>query len=322
MDPKNFKNIDAMKSQIIEGFKPGRSTVQGASAKETAADEKELNFGLNLIVEDEVYQKVMHWVNKSNFEVSGLGNIVFEPETNTLRVIDAILLKQENTSTTTDIDPSAINKAMFDLRNAPGELKWWWHSHVNMPVFWSGTDIATIKQLGGGGWFAATVFNKKQEMLSGFCQANPVRMLVPKIPDQVERYVDAAKVAEWDRAYELNVKNLSYTTRYYSAKDDKDSKSVIHHYKGEHFFGKDDDDGKKKPNLQPVTKKHGTGTAVNSETGEVEVDFDMSQFDADFEPADYNGSNRVIEPQAVTEEQMLAANKDWKAWVSGDYNDD
>lgn len=83
---------------------------------------------LKVEIDEMVYQKVMHWVNKSEFEVSGLGKVVIDPERpNILQVVDAMLLDQENGTSSTDLKPESICKAMYELKDTPGELKWWWH---------------------------------------------------------------------------------------------------------------------------------------------------------------------------------------------------
>jgi len=121
-----------------------------------------------VVISEKVYQKIMHWVNKSNFEVSGFGTVSFDKTTETFTIHDAVLLKQENTATSTEIDPVSLGKAMYELKDAPGELKWWWHSHADMGVFWSGDDMKVIDELGGNGWILATVFNKRQQQRSAF----------------------------------------------------------------------------------------------------------------------------------------------------------
>ena len=100
-----------------------------------------------IVIGREAYDKIMHYVHKAKFEISGFGNVQVIDGIPT--VTDIILLKQENDPTETEIDADAIAKAIYDhhVSGMEGELKFWWHSHVNMGVFWSGTDNATIKQL-------------------------------------------------------------------------------------------------------------------------------------------------------------------------------
>ena len=164
-----------------------------------------------VMIEDSVYKKVMHWVNKSRFEVSGLGIVRVEKD-GILRVVDAILLPQKNGSAHTDIEPEDVNRALFQMRETPGDLRWWWHSHVQMQVFWSGTDHDTIKKVGKGGWFACTVFNQKNEVKSCYYAEEGQRtpwgtmpLMIDDLPTKVTMIEDPREV-EWNAEYEKNVK--------------------------------------------------------------------------------------------------------------------
>jgi len=169
------------------------------------------NYSIN--IDNMVYQKIMHWVNKATGEVSGLGKLAIDKNTGVITIKSAILLKQENTGSTTDIDAQAVGKAMFELRNEEGHLNFWWHSHVNMDVFWSGTDMDTIKQIGEQGFVVATVFNKKREMLS--CLYRKSDELFPEtfineIPTQIVDHISPETFAEWDRDFEEKCKVKVY----------------------------------------------------------------------------------------------------------------
>lgn len=170
----------------------------------------------SLIINADVHRKVMHWVNKSKFEVSGLGTVVKE-KSGILRVTSAMLLPQKNTSTHTEIDADAVCKALYDLRDAEGELKWWWHSHVQMGVFWSGTDNDTIKELGKEGWIVATVFNQKNEVRSAAYAAsslicpwndNPMDLFYDDLPFSVDTQ-EHPDTAKWDAEYKDRVENAT-----------------------------------------------------------------------------------------------------------------
>lgn len=164
----------------------------------------------------EVYKKIMYWVNKSSFEVSGLGMLKVEPD-GVVCIIDAILLPQKNTSVHTEIDAGAVAKAMYELRNSEGELRFWWHSHVKMPVSWSAEDHATIKELGDAGWIVSTVFNQKCELRSAFYSRDGLQTpwgVHPLFYDELETDILTslpAQNAEWDAAYEKNVTNEVFT---------------------------------------------------------------------------------------------------------------
>jgi len=145
--------------------------------------------GTHIMIESMVYHKIMHWVNKSSYEVSGLGKITYKD--GRITVIDAILLPQKNGSAHTDIEGADVGKAMFLLKDTPGDLRWWWHSHVNMDVFWSGTDRDTIDKITQGGWFVSTVFNKRHEMRSALSMVSPLPLgFIDNIPTQQIQYLD------------------------------------------------------------------------------------------------------------------------------------
>jgi hypothetical protein len=166
--------------------------------------------GTHIMIESMVYHKIMHWVNKSSYEVSGLGKITYKD--GRITVIDAILLPQKNGSAHTDIEGADVGKAMFLLKDTPGDLRWWWHSHVNMDVFWSGTDRDTIDKITQGGWFVSTVFNKRHEMRSALSMVSPLPLgFIDNIPTQQIQYLDPEAVKKWDDDYEKNVTNLMRT---------------------------------------------------------------------------------------------------------------
>lgn len=171
-----------------------------------------------IILEDEVHRKVMHWVHKSQLEVSGLGIIRVESD-NVIRVIKTMLLPQKNASTHTDIEPEDVARLMYEMREEEGDLRWWWHSHVNMATFWSGTDMDTIKKIGAGGWFTASVFNKRNEVRSAYYGNNATTVTTrtpwgevqnssPLFMDELETVVNRpvdTRTAQWDDEYNKNV---------------------------------------------------------------------------------------------------------------------
>jgi len=165
-------------------------------------------------IEHNAYQKVMHWVNKSDFEVSGFG-IIKEVKGNFV-VTDAILLEQTNTTVTTELEASDILKAMRDYANVDGKMRWWWHSHVKMEAFWSGTDTDTIEGLGEHGYFVATVFNQHQKMRSAMRVGVPFNAFIDDLPTEIVMPVHP-DVAEWDRLYAEKVTNETPSQYVYNA---------------------------------------------------------------------------------------------------------
>lgn len=117
---------------------------------------------MKIAIPYKIYEQIQFYVDRSTIECSGLGKVLITPQG--YEVTEVCLLKQENTGTHTEIDAQAVTKAMYDLRASQGGIYFWWHSHVNMDVFWSGTDKATIEEIGQNGLCVAVVFNKKKEM--------------------------------------------------------------------------------------------------------------------------------------------------------------
>lgn len=155
----------------------------------------ELNASVH--ISEACYQKIMHWIKKAgSFEVSGLGNVIYDPANRVFLVDEVYLLQQENTGTTTDINDVAVGKLMYEHHKSKrkGELRFWWHSHANMGVFWSQTDISTIKHLSTGGWFLNTVFNAKEEMKTAFYMTEPMAVFADDLSTSIISDIDVGKV--------------------------------------------------------------------------------------------------------------------------------
>jgi hypothetical protein len=157
-------------------------------------------------IDNMIYQKIMHWIDKAPGEISGLGKLTLDKVTGLIEIKSAVLLTQQNTGTSTDIDAAAVGKAMFEMRDQPGELNWWWHSHVNMGVFWSGTDLDTIREIGDKGFVVATVFNKKREIKSClyYPSGNPLfdGVLIDDLETRVMDYIQPELITQWNTEFE------------------------------------------------------------------------------------------------------------------------
>lgn len=169
---------------------------------------------MKFLIDAKVYAKVMYLVGKCDKEISGLGKAKIEGDT--VRITEMFLLEQECTGTTTDLDAGAVSKALYDAHISPaeGELLWWWHSHVDMQVFWSGTDMATIREFGANGRFFATVFNKKAEMRSAYYQAGNgqfPQVFVDAIETKIDFGLTQEEVADLDKQYTEKVKIKKWT---------------------------------------------------------------------------------------------------------------
>lgn len=167
----------------------------------------------SIVIDDMVWQKINYWVQKAVGEVSGLGKVVIKD--GVFRVTDAILVSQENTGTSTDLDPAAIGKAMYEMRDVEGHLNFWWHSHVHMGVFWSGTDLDTIREIGQNGFLVSTVFNKAHEMKSAiYIKAGEIlpEVFIDDVETEVVREaLPSELVAQWDADFMAKCKTKVWT---------------------------------------------------------------------------------------------------------------
>lgn len=170
-----------------------------------AAQNDAYGLRMQIVYDRKAWAKIQHWVQKAPGECSGFGSCQLTVQNGlyTLRVVDAVMAKQRNTGVTTEIDESDAGDAEYRIEQVEktGIMRLWWHSHANMNVFWSSQDIRQMRQHGEHGWFAASVFNKKGEVLSALSVGKPFAMILNSVPTRVEEYVDASLAAECDAEY-------------------------------------------------------------------------------------------------------------------------
>lgn len=154
-----------------------------------------------------VMNKIMHWMKAAApKECSGYGSIEFDPKTQKFTVVDATVLNDGVSGAYTEISPEKMGKLMNKLRHS-NSTRWWWHSHVNMGAFWSGTDKDTIIELGQKGWQVATVFNLRRELRTAMCTrvevlGNPHDMFVDEIPTTIMHSIPKELMDQWDKEFE------------------------------------------------------------------------------------------------------------------------
>lgn len=253
-----------------------------------------------------VYEKVMYWVNRADFEVSGFGKVTYDPSDNSYTVTDAFLLKQEGGAAHTDIDPASLGKLMFESKDAPGDLNWWWHSHVKMAAFWSQTDKDTIMSIGKKGYCVATVFNQREETKSAYygmftgpkgesfpfekwdaeleVLERPAKTYPPEWEQAFKDHVTEAKEAAWDHwlpATSGRAKTWDYST--YRKSADRDYK----------LYGYDTSNGRPREYHNGVTSEY-------DEAGKLYCSYRYND----------DGSRRWIkEPPKLTKKQKKNARK-------------
>jgi hypothetical protein len=128
-----------------------------------------------------VWDKIRTWTEMTTEEISGLGCVKREAN-GIFFVYDVFLVKQENTGSFTDIDDEALHALMWELEtlddtdngNRLDDLRFWWHSHANMGVFWSGQDDHCIKtKMAHASWWLSVVVNKPGKIKTRLDIQNP-----------------------------------------------------------------------------------------------------------------------------------------------------
>ena len=171
---------------------------------------------LRVIISPKAHAKISTWVKECPIECSGVGKALRLAD-GAFLITEALLLKQEGTSVTTRLDPADIGKAMFETKDSEGELTWWWHSHVDMEAFWSGTDLTTINELSDKGYCLATVFNRAGDMLSAYEQSGHEYfpdVLIDCIPTEIGYVPTQEELDSWKKELKDKVKESVATPAY------------------------------------------------------------------------------------------------------------
>jgi hypothetical protein len=118
--------------------------------------------------------KLHAYVDNCKIEVSGFGYV----DKNN-HIHDVFITKQKCSASETDLDIPDLHQHILHLMDTAPELvpqiKFHWHSHVNMGVFWSDTDIDNIEGFNNS-WMLFAVFNKRHEMLTKLRIYEPIVM--------------------------------------------------------------------------------------------------------------------------------------------------
>jgi len=98
-------------------------------------------------------------------EISGLMTAVPQ-EDGRIKIGDVEILKQENSSTNTELDGEAVAEytMKYAMKYNNPDMKFvWWHSHHTMAAFWSGTDEKEIEAWKNNSYSLALVINLEEE---------------------------------------------------------------------------------------------------------------------------------------------------------------
>lgn len=123
---------------------------------------------MDLRLNFKAYHKMYAFCQAAKGEVSAWGKT--EIKGDTVRVLDVKLIEQDATVGTVDLKLDGLADFMYDLAiSYPKDYtKWnfWFHTHTNFSVFWSGTDEANIQSHSQKMPLVSLVMNKQGDMLA------------------------------------------------------------------------------------------------------------------------------------------------------------
>lgn len=100
-----------------------------------------------VFIAQQAIQKIKCFVDLCKYEINGFGFV--ERVGNDFVIVDVFLLKQYTCASGVHVetDPRALNKFVRELVQNGGDaskMRLQWHSHVNMPAYFSAEDVDTI----------------------------------------------------------------------------------------------------------------------------------------------------------------------------------
>jgi hypothetical protein len=111
-------------------------------------------------------------------EINGFGLVDYQPSSGLIRLSDAFITKQDASMQGVEIDDADLHRHMYALSKkgiAPSRVKFQWHSHVGMPVYFSDIDTQNIDRWSGD-LLVSLVVNKHGEWRCRLDLYTPLRL--------------------------------------------------------------------------------------------------------------------------------------------------
>ena len=155
---------------------------------------------INLNISEKAFRKMSFYSKECDSEILGL--LIIDKEENKLIVEDVILLEQEASYGSCELDEEKLAKFMFKYPKKLGKIRGWWHSHAESGVFWSVTDENTIERLQKTmRYVLSIVTNKKGEILLR------VDVKEPKVTfDNISYHISFNKDNKFDKKLKKEIK--------------------------------------------------------------------------------------------------------------------
>lgn len=173
-----------------------------------------------------VYLEILSLAKKAEGEISGFGRTTTSSDvskhvylrTEDIQVHEVAIFKQECNPVHTSLDGEALTQMYVRAAQSggnPEQWNFWWHSHVEMDVYFSTTDTGTLKRITkDGGRLVALCINKFGETTAVVFEngAHVSDLNVCIIPEDTdERFNHLLERAE--EKIKENVKHLEFAPR-------------------------------------------------------------------------------------------------------------
>jgi proteasome lid subunit RPN8/RPN11 len=126
-----------------------------------------------------VWEQLQAYVQACPVEINGFGMI--DRVGHQFHLREVFILEQTATGASVDVSATAIHQhinQMIQTGQDPSRMRLQWHSHVNMPAYFSGVDLNNIENYGGE-WMISLVTNKQGRHELRLDVFNPFRIWTP-----------------------------------------------------------------------------------------------------------------------------------------------
>lgn len=166
------------------------------------------NENIKIKISEEAFEKMLYFTKKVNSEIGGLLKLEND------MITDVILLEQEVSNASVNIEARDIAKFVADNESMLHFIKGMWHSHNGMQTFFSSVDENTGNTMASiNGYWISIVVNKKSEMV---CKLYLTKPFVFEVNCSLEVIKNEIPHPEWDEEIKIKVKErkFEYNTKY------------------------------------------------------------------------------------------------------------
>lgn len=177
----------------------------------------DIKIDYKLFIKPDLYTKILWYVDNCENEISGLCDVEWNPGRGVFELNEVYLVKQEVSSTSTELDADALAELYFNLTKSGKTTmpRLWWHSHAKMGVFWSQTDLDTMQELKNDSYTIALEFNHAHQMLCRLLIWHPFPVVIDDVKVMIDLATDTDTL-ELEAEMKAKVSESSVVTHYKS----------------------------------------------------------------------------------------------------------